>query len=142
MTFNAEKYSPVENPDHSSPCGLESHAGPPPSSTREHNDPSSNSRGHCIARWEDEGGTITSPKVLAPESPIQSYITKAADLLNDGQVSCAVDELTLAAERLKTYNVLVNESITHTIGQLSTVGCQASAPHPKTLDLIRLRQQL
>lgn len=102
---------------------------------------------NCIARWEDEGGLHNQPEWqdendLLTHSPLETHLSNASNLLNAGHIDCAVTELASAAERLKNYNEMVAKSMNDTIMQLSTDGGYFGKPHPKTLHLIRLRQQL
>lgn len=104
-----------------------------------------------ITRWEDEGGvavetleTSTMPEesLDSVQSPLNQHLDDATTLLADGKVDDAVKELAAAAERFLAYKARINTSINTSLGQLSTRGCRATAPHPKALDLVHLKATL
>ena len=128
MTSESDTYPLQADLNPHSPDGHGRHAGSPDDS--------------CIARWEDEGGLHMEPELQKIDSPLQSHLSKTNILLKQGRIDCAVKELTSAAERLKNYQSMVSISMNETIKQLSSIGCHATAPHPKALHLVRLRQQM
>lgn len=88
-------------------------------------------------------GNRTSPiSERMSRSPLKGHLRKADDHLDKGNLDCAARELESAAERLMSYQSMVDASMKATISHLTTLGCHATAPHPKALQLIRLRQKL
>ena len=75
-------------------------------------------------------------------SVVQGHLDKAENYLECNKVDAAVKELTAAAERVKAQTDLKHSSMDNAIAKLTTLRCQATAPHPKAIELVRLRKTL
>lgn len=93
-------------------------------------------------RWEDEGGAYAHcphPGYrINSMSPLQTHIDKAAAHLSDSNFDEAIDELRNAAARYKDYTATLDTAFSTAISQLSSPGCPATPPHPKTIELVRI----
>lgn len=93
-------------------------------------------------RWEDEGGTYISCPHPAYRingmSPLQSHIDKAKTHLSESNFDEAVNELRSAAERYKDYTATMETAFSSALRELSSPGCPATPPHPKTIELVRI----
>ncbi len=116
-----------------------------------------------ILRWEDEGGAdlgrhrfvsrdsrnVTASLRAESVSDMPSEMSPLEKLVDEAQVSLsnqnydkALEEYKAAAQRFQDYKSLVNHSVDNGIKALTTMGCAATPPHPKALELVRLRDQL
>lgn len=75
------------------------------------------------------------------KSPLLAHIKLAEGHMKSQDIDAACEELIHAAKRFMSYKEMVTASIDETISQLSTIGCEATPPHPNALNLIRLRDQ-
>ncbi len=95
--------------------------------------------------WEGEGGAIKEYDLagaVGADSILTGHISKAHEAMESGNIEAAVNDLESAVTRFISYRMLVQSAMDDTINQLSSTGCHASAPHPKALKLIKLRQKL
>lgn len=75
-------------------------------------------------------------------SPLQSHLENANNLLSENEYNAAVDEYKQAAQRYERYRDLMKISFEQAIHQLSSIGCRATPPHPKTIELVRIQNQI
>lgn len=116
-----------------------------------------------ILRWEDEGGadpgrhrfvsrdsrnmtaslqTKTVSDMTLEMSPLEKLVDEAQASLLNQNYDKALEDYKAAAQRFQDYKSLVNHSVDTGIKALTTMGCAATPPHPKALELVRLRDQL
>ncbi len=119
-----------------------------PSSTQS-NEVNHDTQKHYIARWEDEGGAnpdsaraVHRVDSLTTESPLTAHLKTVEYLMDIGEYEGAYAELEAAAARYEVYKAHIKASFDNTISELTTLGCQASPPHPKSVPLIKLRQKI
>jgi hypothetical protein len=74
-------------------------------------------------------------------SPLEKLVEDAQYSLSRENYDKALADYHAAAKRFRDYKTLVNRSVDEGIRSLSTIGCAATPPHPKALELIRLRDQ-
>jgi len=76
------------------------------------------------------------------QSPLLDHIKLAEGHMQKQDIDAACEELIAAAKRFMSYKEMMTASMDETISKLSTIGCEATPPHPNTLNLIRLRDKL
>lgn len=97
-------------------------------------------------RWEDEGGAYIdwSNPVHRHDgmNALQTHLNNAENHLTDGEYDAAIDEFRHAADKFSDYKSLIETSFSDAITKLSIQGCEATPPHPKVLELIRLEKRI
>lgn len=73
---------------------------------------------------------------------LETHLTRAELHFDNGDMERGADELIAAAARLRKHHGLVQASIGQAIARLSTLDGHAAPPHPKALELVRMRKTL
>jgi len=73
-------------------------------------------------------------------SPLNQRLDSAAKHFAHDDIDQAVSDLSNAAHRLMMYDDSVRQAVDDAIQHLSTLGGPNKTPHPKALDLIKLRE--
>jgi len=74
-------------------------------------------------------------------SPLNEKLNSALENFEKNDVDQAVSDLSNAANRLMMYDDSVRQAVDTAIQHLSTMGGPMKTPHPRALDLIKLRER-
>jgi hypothetical protein len=145
MTFQSDSFPPLTDLSEAFLCPQVGHVGTPSNKTRKYRRSErqynlSDSKSTRQHRWEDDGGAVVDAD--ARISPLQGHLDTAERLLSDRDYNAAVAEYKHAAARFEDYQAKIKSSIDQALRQLSALGCRATPPHPKAIDLVRLQKQI
>ena len=75
-------------------------------------------------------------------SPLQSHLEMANRHLDEAQYDEAIIEFRHIADRYTKYRADVTEAFDKALARVTRPGCEATPPHPVTLELLRLERQI
>ncbi|NNC37955.1 MAG: hypothetical protein HKO02_10895 [Hyphomonadaceae bacterium] len=113
-----------------------------PSHTSPHENPFNQDDGHAGSLFSYFTDPVPTGPAPVKTSVLSAHIEAAEQLMVAGDYDAAYAELEAAAERFMDYKSKIIGSFNSSIARLTTLGTRATAPHPKALQLTRLRRDL